>query len=197
MIYSICLLLAMSQFRDQAFAVPDLPPAMTGFVDLTLALSAATVAVAALPRSNTASHGISPTVIAVGPPLVVALIVRLAVLLPNRSVIPRWNTCLAVSGAAAVLMIPLQALGNGRAWLTLFPLGANRALWPLWPDLVPGQWRFAAATCGAGLDHAQCAGGGVVAAVDLPVAGGDAHGLPTTGPTLAGARRGVGTRRRR
>jgi hypothetical protein len=109
-IYSICLLFAMSQFRDQAFAIPDLPPAMTGFVDLTLTLSAATVAIAALPTSHTTSRGISPSVIAVGPPLLVALIVLVAVLLPNRSAIPRWNTCLAVSGAAAVLMIPLQAL---------------------------------------------------------------------------------------
>jgi hypothetical protein len=109
-IYCIGLLIALGRFRDLAFEIPDLPAAMTAFVDLTLALSASMVAIAALPGANVTSGRAPPWTVAIGPPLLVALLLLVAVLVPNRSSTPRWTTCLTVSGAAAVLLVPLQAL---------------------------------------------------------------------------------------
>ncbi|GAA3248266.1 hypothetical protein ACFO1B_39285 [Dactylosporangium siamense] len=108
---------------------PGTPKVLLNFIELTTALSAVMIALIGLSQSPVKLGSTPVWVIAVGPPLLVAVAILLFNLVPRsaRTEAPRWGLCLAASVAVALLVVP------GRVILTdvLTPVAA---LIP-WPDL--------------------------------------------------------------
>jgi hypothetical protein len=104
----VSLLLMVGRFRNASFELDDVPKAMVGFVDLATTLSACLLAIVGLAGSVVTLGPVPPWLVAVAPPLLVAAVIFLASLLPERRETPRWNLCLVVSCAAAPLVLPVQ-----------------------------------------------------------------------------------------
>jgi hypothetical protein len=115
---SVVFLLSCFRFRSDSLAEVDAPPAVLHFADLSLALSAALVAATGVAGSPVVLGAVPPWLIAVGPPLTVAAMVLGIYLTRMRDATPRWSVCLAVSVAAAFLVLP--ATKGVTALLALF-----------------------------------------------------------------------------
>jgi hypothetical protein len=114
-ICAIFLLVACYNFRAVNLGNADVPPALLSFIDLSLALSACAIALAGLPDSPVTLGSVPVWLVAVGPPLLVALTVFGLRLAPERHT-PRWQACLLASAIGGVLVWPISLLIN--QWLT-------------------------------------------------------------------------------
>lgn len=103
---SVVFLASCFRFRSDSLAEVEAPPTVLHFADLSLALSAALVAATGVAGSPVALGSVPPWLIAVGPPLTVAAMAFGIYLVRMRDAAPRWGVSLAVSVAAAFLVLP-------------------------------------------------------------------------------------------
>jgi MFS family permease len=103
---SVIFLFSCFRFRADTLSEVETPPSLLYFADLSLALSAAVIAATGLPNSPVVLGPVPPWVVAVGPPSIVAALVFGVYLIRMRETTPRWALCLAVSLAAAFLVVP-------------------------------------------------------------------------------------------
>ncbi|MFB9392808.1 hypothetical protein ACFPM3_02220 [Streptomyces coeruleoprunus] len=109
-LYSILLLIWCFAFRELVFEQPGVPAALPRFIDFSLALGACAIAATGLKHSTVTLGTAPPWLVALGPPLLVALVVFCLCLVTAVRRTPRWGTCLGVAVLAGVLVLPARPL---------------------------------------------------------------------------------------
>jgi hypothetical protein len=89
-------------------AQPEVPPALLPFIDLSMALSACAIVLSGFGQSAVTLGSVPVWVVAIGPPILVALLVFTANVLRLRSGTTRWGACVLAAVAAALLVWPAK-----------------------------------------------------------------------------------------
>jgi hypothetical protein len=107
-VFSVMFLLACWTFRSELMKVDGLPPALPGFIDLTLTLATAGIALGGISQSNISLGAAPPWLIVLGPPLVMAAGIYFFELRGKRAGTLRWRACVGAALTAAIVIIPLK-----------------------------------------------------------------------------------------
>ncbi len=112
-VMTVFALFACVSFRKEVLAVQDAPRVTLHLVDLSLAVSAAAIALTGMAHAPVSLGPVPPWLVAAGPPLIVALMVLAVHVLPARRHTPRWGTALVVAIAAGLLVGPAKLALEG------------------------------------------------------------------------------------
>jgi hypothetical protein len=121
---ALFLLMMFFFYRGQVAEKSGIPAALFPFIDFSLALSACAIALSGLHHSPVTLGKVPVWLIAVGPPVVVALLVFATNLVRLRRDTPRWSVCVLAAFAAGLLVWPAK-------WLLGLALTPILALVPL------------------------------------------------------------------
>lgn len=95
-------------YRQRVASQPEVPAALFAFIDFSMALSACAIALSGLGESAVTLGRVPVWTIAIGPPIIVALLVFTTNVLRLRSGTTRWGTCLFAAVMAGPLVWPAK-----------------------------------------------------------------------------------------
>jgi hypothetical protein len=106
---SVLFLLVCLTFRSkESIGQWQIPPAIFYFIDLSLALSAAVIALSGLSTAQVTLGATPVWLVAAGPSLLVIIAIVLINILPERHEIQRWKLSLAISVVVGLLAWPVK-----------------------------------------------------------------------------------------
>lgn len=107
---AIALLAFCYFFRLSATEQPTTPPMLFHFIDLSLVVSAAVIALVGLPGSSVTLGPVPAVLVAVGPSVIVAVVIFVVHLAQARRTTRNWERAMAVSVGASAVAVPVMLL---------------------------------------------------------------------------------------
>lgn len=106
----VLTLLMGFRFRADILSEAEAPEALLYFIDCSLALAAGVIAVLGAQQAPVTLGQVPTWLLALAPPLIVAVMIYLVRLRKLRADTPRWTACLVTGALAAFLVLPATAL---------------------------------------------------------------------------------------